>query len=52
MVLRMSIKALFSCIIQNLKFQDYHMQVLNLYEIKKLIAQFACKLGDESNKPN
>jgi hypothetical protein len=25
---------------------------LNIDEIKKLIAQFACKLQDESNEPN
>jgi len=30
-----------------------HMHgVLNLGEIKKLMAQFACKLRDESNEPN
>ena len=41
------------------KFQNYHTKcvwhmngVLNLDEIKKLLAQFACKLPDESNEPN
>jgi hypothetical protein len=28
------------------------LEVLNLDEIKKLIAWFACKLRDESNEPN
>ena len=44
---------------QNSKSQDYHIEcvrhvhgVLNLDEIKKLIAKFACKLRDESNEPN
>ena len=27
-------------------------EVLNLYEIKKLIVQFVYKLRDESNEPN
>ena len=46
-------------ILQNSKFQNhpielesYMHRVLNLNEIKKLIAQFACKLQDECNEPN
>jgi len=47
------LKALFSCIFQNSKFLLRHLYgALNLDEIKKLIAQFDCKLRDESNEPN
>ena len=43
---------------QNLKFQNYYIKcvqhmhgVLNLNKIKKIIAQFVCKLRDKSNEP-
>ena len=32
--------------------ESYIHGVLNLHEIKKQIAQFVCKLRDESNEPN
>ena len=43
----------FSYKIQNSKKKFRHLhEDLNLDEIKKRIAQFACKLRDESNDPN